>query len=134
MSKKKYRKPKVKTMPKQTEMAAEEIRFVKSEQWKPVFYPLFLFSTILLFASNKIIHPDERFFLLLKILTIHLVIIVAIIAIYWQWSHYISLQEYRQNPQIGKSTKKTVQSLIITLTFNFVTFATGALVLIYLFH
>ena len=37
----------------------EEMRFVKDQQWKLVYYPLLLFSVIIIIFSNNIINPSK---------------------------------------------------------------------------
>ncbi len=115
-----------------TSSAREEIRFIKDQQWKPVYYPLYLFSAIIIIYANKIIEPTNQYYCLLKWLAIALVGLVGIVSISWQWWHFNSLQEYRLTPGIGKTTEKTIKSVMITVTFSLITVVGTAFALFYL--
>ena len=110
----------------------EEIRFVKDQQWKPVYYPLLLFSAIIIIFSKKIIDIANPYYSQLKFLAIALIILVGIVSIIWQWLHFKALQDYRKTPLIGRKTSKTVVSVMITITFNVITLFGTAFVFLYL--
>ena len=110
----------------------EEIRFVKDQQWKPVYYPLALFSAVVLIFSQKILEESNPYFGLLRILAIVLIVLVGLVSLTFQWLHFRPLQQYRLNPSIGRTRGKTAVSLTITLTFNIVTATGAAFALLYL--
>ena len=110
----------------------EEIRFVKDQQWKPVYYPLALFSAIVLIFSQNIIVASNQYYCTLRILAIVLVVLVGIVSLAFQWLHYKALQEYRLNPSITRTVEKTIVSVVITITFNIITISGATFTLLYL--
>lgn len=100
--------------------AAEEIRFVKVQQWRPVYYALLILSAIIAIFIQMSHSPMSftlQTYTLLRGLTISVIILVAIASTIFQAFHHIALQEYRTAPEIGKSSMKTFHSWLFTGTF-----------------
>jgi hypothetical protein len=110
----------------------EEIRFVKDQQWKPVYYPLVLFSSIVVIFSQGILASTNPYYGVLKVLAMVLIALVALVSMVFQWLHFKALQEYRSHPAIGRTCGKTAVSLTITLMFNIVTLIGATFGLVYL--
>jgi len=93
---------------------------------------LLLFSAIIIIFSKKIIDIANPYYSQLKTVAIALIILVGIVSIIWQWLHFKALQDYRQNPLIGRKTSKTMVSVMITITFNLIILFGTAFVFLYL--
>jgi len=100
--------------------SVEEIRFVKAQQWRPVYYALLIFSAIVA-ISVQMSHAPISFapwaYCWLNGLTIAVVALVAVASTIIQVFHHIALQEYRKEPGITRTPWKTFQTWIFTGTF-----------------
>jgi hypothetical protein len=111
----------------------EEIRFFKEQQWKPVYFTLLFFSTVVIIFSDNFIDTANQYFCVLKWMAYILVTLVFSVSIYWQWSHFETLQKLRKEDiRIGRTKKKTITSIIITVMFNIITISGAAFVLFYI--
>ena len=113
--------------------AVEEIRFVKVQQWRPVYYALLIFSAIIAIfiqMSHASISFGPQAYCWLKGLTISVIVLVAVASTIFQLFHHSALQEYRKEPEITRTPWKTFQTWIFTGTFVILIWLGAAIALI----